>query len=160
MRFAVQPGLLFSAVLIASLLGCSEGGFAPAPCPADICQEPSQTPANPTDPGPPAYGGSIDDETQDWTDDDGDGVLDRIDNCPNVSNPDQADLDGDMHGDVCDNCPRTANVDQIDADGNGIGDVCQEEDHYETSQDTDGDGIADTADNCISVPNPLSLIHI
>ncbi|MBL9175144.1 MAG: thrombospondin type 3 repeat-containing protein [Verrucomicrobiales bacterium] len=35
-------------------------------------------------------------------DGDGDGIVDSIDNCPNVANPDQADLDGDGMGDVCD----------------------------------------------------------
>jgi hypothetical protein len=35
-------------------------------------------------------------------DDDGDGVLNSMDNCPSVANPNQADLDGDGLGDVCD----------------------------------------------------------
>ena len=35
-------------------------------------------------------------------DDDGDGVADWLDNCPAVSNPDQADFDYDTIGDVCD----------------------------------------------------------
>jgi hypothetical protein len=35
-------------------------------------------------------------------DTDGDGVPDITDNCPTVSNPDQADSDGDGVGDVCD----------------------------------------------------------
>lgn len=36
---------------------------------------------------------------------DGDGVLDEVDNCPLVANPDQADADGDDIGDVCDPTP-------------------------------------------------------
>lgn len=40
------------------------------------------------------------DQTED-VDSDGDGVADRIDNCPNVVNPDQADSDGDGVGDAC-----------------------------------------------------------
>lgn len=35
---------------------------------------------------------------------DGDGVPDTSDNCPDVSNPDQADTDGDAVGDACDGC--------------------------------------------------------
>ena len=42
-------------------------------------------------------------------DQDQDGVADADDNCPVVSNPDQADLDGDGFGNACDN----------DADGDG-----------------------------------------
>jgi hypothetical protein len=36
---------------------------------------------------------------------DGDSLGDCIDNCPFVSNSDQADIDGDGIGDVCDPCP-------------------------------------------------------
>ncbi len=59
------------------------------------------------------------------------------DNCPDVSNPDQADADGDGIGNACDadedndgvldivdNCPYTLNPDQADSDQDGIGDVC------------------------------------
>ena len=72
---------------------------------------------------------------------DGDGVENTADNCPAVSNADQADVDGDGIGDACDsrndgdedgdrvanfadNCPNTANADQSDLDGNGVGDAC------------------------------------
>lgn len=66
-----------------------------------------------------------------------DGVLNDVDNCPNVENADQLNSDGDAFGDVCDtdndndgvddefdNCPLDENADQADADSNGIGDVC------------------------------------
>ena len=38
-------------------------------------------------------------------DDDGDGVFNGIDNCPNDINHNQADRDGDGLGDVCDRLP-------------------------------------------------------
>jgi len=40
-------------------------------------------------------------------DQDKDGIPDYIDNCPLISNPDQADADGDGIGDVCDTPPTT-----------------------------------------------------
>lgn len=47
------------------------------------------------------------------SDSDGDGLPDDSDNCPDVSNPDQADFDGDGAGDACD----------PDDDGDGVDDV-------------------------------------
>lgn len=41
--------------------------------------------------------------TQCNSDPDGDGLLDIVDNCDNVYNPNQADCDGDNKGDACDN---------------------------------------------------------
>jgi predicted extracellular nuclease len=70
-------------------------------------------------------------------DDDNDGVLDGVDNCPFTANSDQADTDGDGFGNTCDfdddgdgvldsidNCPLVANPNQADSDGDGKGDVC------------------------------------
>jgi hypothetical protein len=57
-------------------------------------------------------------------DEDGDGIRDNVDNCPNVPNPDQTDSDGDGVGDACDNCPNVANPDQADNDHDGVGDAC------------------------------------
>jgi methylmalonyl-CoA mutase cobalamin-binding subunit len=57
-------------------------------------------------------------------DTDGDGIQDRDDLCPTISNPSQADADHDQRGDGCDNCPATPNNDQADNDGDGIGDAC------------------------------------
>ena len=55
-----------------------------------------------------------------------------MDNCPLVTNSDQADTDGDGTGDACDNCPLVANSNQADMNGNKIGDACE--------SDLDGDG--------------------
>ncbi|MHB8811158.1 MAG: LamG-like jellyroll fold domain-containing protein [Desulfobulbaceae bacterium] len=63
---------------------------------------------------------------------DGDEVIKDADNCPYVTNADQADTDGDTLGDACDNCPATANATQVDTDNDGVGDAC---------------------DNCVSVVN-------
>lgn len=67
------------------------------------------------------------------TDTDDDGIPDALDNCPLVSNPDQADQDGDGIGDACDNCLLVANSDQDDLDGDGLGNACD--------PDIDGDGL-------------------
>jgi uncharacterized protein (TIGR02145 family) len=68
---------------------------------------------------------------------DNDNVVDAVDNCPAISNADQADADADGLGDLCDtdidgdgvdneidNCPAISNADQADDDSNGVGDVC------------------------------------
>jgi gliding motility-associated-like protein len=91
-------------------------------------------------------------------DDDNDGVLDTVDNCPLTANADQADNDNDDLGDVCDddddndgvldtvdNCPTTANPGQGDHDQDGIGDVCDLVDIYVSQAITpNGDGVNDT----------------
>lgn len=56
-------------------------------------------------------------------DNDGDTILDEVDNCPLVANTDQHDEDGDDRGDACDPCPQFA-ADDADGDGDGIGDAC------------------------------------
>jgi hypothetical protein len=111
-------------------------------------------------------------------DQDVDGILDAVDNCPTVPNHDQADTDNDGIGDACDtctdtdgdlfgnpgfaantcpvdNCPVTANPLQEDADGDGVGDVC---DNCLTTPntdqlDTDSDGVGDACDNCVNTAN-------
>lgn len=57
-------------------------------------------------------------------DDDGDGVLNTVDNCPRLANPDQHDEDGDAVGDVCDGCPHLADPMQANLDDDGLGDAC------------------------------------
>lgn len=70
-------------------------------------------------------------------DQDGDGFIDTLDNCPSNANADQADGDTDGRGNVCDNCSATANMTagvvanspgllraQLDADGDGYGNIC------------------------------------
>lgn len=93
------------------------------------------------------------------SDNDGDGINDDIDNCPEDANADQADNDIDGIGDVCDydddndsildiddNCPFIANTNQDDYDGDDLGDVCDE--------DIDGDGCGNDDD-----PNDNSNIE-
>jgi hypothetical protein len=87
-------------------------------------------------------------------DTDDDGLVDQIDNCPQVSNPGQADMEGDFVGDACDNCPGVANLDQADEDGDGVGDACDEEGTYDPETDTDTDGVRDIDDNCRLTDNP------
>jgi Thrombospondin type 3 repeat len=57
-------------------------------------------------------------------DQDHDGIVDSLDNCPTVFNPDQRDHDGDKRGDACDLCPHIATLTDTDTDGDGIGDEC------------------------------------
>ena len=89
---------------------------------------------------------------------DGDGILDTIDNCPLVSNPNQIDTDRDGLGDVCDtdddndgvsdstdNCPLLANANQVDRDHDGLGDACDLlEINISEAITPNGDGINDT----------------
>jgi len=75
-------------------------------------------------------------------DTDSDGIPDSEDNCPTISNANQADTDGDNVGDVCDNCPEDSNADQMDSDGDGVGDIC------ETTTGICGDGAIDSLEQC------------
>ena len=90
---------------------------------------------------------------RDLDDYDGDGILNDVDNCVLVFNPDQLDTDGDGQGDLCDddddndgvldtndNCQFIPNADQADNDGDGEGDLCDDDD--------DNDGVLDEDDNC------------
>ncbi len=68
-------------------------------------------------------------------DQDGDGVPDVIDNCPNIANTDQADCNADGVGNACDTS---------DCNGNGLSDAC--EIVYGTATDCDQNGILDSCD--------------
>ena len=84
----------------------------------------------------------------DTTDTDGDGVLDKADNCIAIKNEDQANFDGDAFGDLCDG----------DDDNDGVPDL---QDAYpfdpERTEvivvDTDEDGVQDDVDNCPTKQN-------
>jgi ELWxxDGT repeat protein len=89
-----------------------------------------------------------------FIDSDNDEITDDEDNCPYVSNPNQADLDEDEIGDVCDedldgdeisndndNCLIVYNADQNDTyppQSNGIGDLCDCESDFDCDGDVDG----------------------
>jgi uncharacterized protein YcfL len=108
-------------------------------------------------------------------DSDKDGVCDKVDNCPNVYNPDQKDSNNNGIGDACevapcanqggdsdkdgvcdkvDNCPNVYNPDQKDSNNNGIGDACEVAPCANQGGDSDKDGICDKVDNCPNVYNP------
>jgi hypothetical protein len=82
-------------------------------------------------------------------DEDGDGVLNGVDNCPNDANPLQEDADGDGIGDACD-------PNLVDSDGDGLvdGDDNCPSTPNPLQQDGDGDGVGDACDNCATIPNP------
>ncbi len=66
-----------------------------------------------------------DDVTTDpYAENDGDGIADRLDNCPFDANPDQRDSDQDGIGNACDNCVDVSNTPQTDSTGDGTGDAC------------------------------------
>ena len=69
------------AVVCLSLVACGRSGFDPRTA--------KDAPPSNLD-APPGH------------DEDGDGVADAMDNCPQLANTDQADLDGDGVGDACD----------------------------------------------------------
>jgi hypothetical protein len=77
-------------------------------------------------------------------DSDNDGVHDGTDNCPAISNPDQADFDGDKLGNACD----------PDSDNDGLSDEVEIAlGTNPLSDDSDGDGLSDY-DEVVDIDNP------
>ena len=89
-------------------------------------------------------------------DTDNDGIVDELDNCPEIENAGQADADADDVGDVCDNCPVNANNNQADTDSDERGDACDNcpNDSNANQDDADGDEVGDVCDNCAVDSNP------
>jgi hypothetical protein len=80
-----------------------------------------------------------------WPDDDGDGVPNHLDQCPDTPRGVEVDdvgcpldSDGDGVPDYLDKCPGTPRGVEVDAEGCPI--------------DSDGDGVPDTADKCPNTP--------
>jgi len=98
---------------------------------------------------PPSEAGLTPDDLGECHDDDADGVVSPVDNCPVDANPEQLDSDSDTIGDECDNCPLIANL-QEDTDDDGRGDPCDNcpDDSNPDQADTDGDGPGDACDPC------------
>lgn len=95
-------------------------------------------------------------------DSDGDQVLDSIDNCISIANPDQKDTDGDLIGDACDNCDYTKNTDQKDRDKDSLGDLCDNcMTTYNPDQtDNNQNGIGDICENDDSYQGDLFALQI
>ena len=124
-------------LLLVAAAGCADSTLGLVEADEETSTPPNNTPTMPAN-------------NSSWSDTDGDGVVDRTDNCVERHNSGQEDADRDGVGDACDNCVNTANLNQVDGDANGIGDACE----WGDAPDADGDGIADRADNCVNTPNP------
>ena len=74
-------------------------------------------------------------------DSDGDGVDDRVDNCPDDQNANQTDADSDGVGDVCDALPADPN-ETVDADGDGSGNNADQCPGTPTGEPVDANGCA------------------
>ncbi len=88
-----------------------------------------------------------------WDDNDGDGIPNFCDNCPDDFNEDQADADGDGNGDPCDLCPGFD--DYADADGDGVPDGCDICPGFDDNADADNDGTPDGCDGCPLDPGKI-----
>jgi hypothetical protein len=91
----------------------------------------------------PGCGGEGQPACEQSCDTDNDGVVNYLDNCPAIANPQQLDADNDGIGDVCDATPGC---------GGGCGQTL-----CEGQTDTDNDGWPDTNDNCPALCNSYQL---
>ena len=94
-------------------------------------------------------------------DEDDDGVINQIDNCPTTSNPNQLDSDSNDIGDACeqDLAPPVTYDPARDSDLDGTPDrldTCPELNSPD-QRDGDRDGVGDVCDNCPEAPNPDQL---
>ena len=97
-------------------------------------------------------------------DSDEDTVLDYLDNCKSIYNPDQdpeacTDTDGDGFEDPIDNCPERYNIRQEDTDLDGVGDTCDicRFDFNPNQEDSDDDGIGDACpEDAGTAPSPTA----
>jgi hypothetical protein len=88
-------------------------------------------------------------------DDDGDGICNDEDDCPQEADPDQVDENGNGIGDACETCcglPAAAPAaSSVEACVSGGGQLLPP---AACCVDTDADGVCDAVDNCIDDPNP------
>lgn len=107
-------------------------------------------------------------------DKDGDGVIDKVDDCPTVKGDVSAkgcpDMDGDGIRDLFDQCPEEAGIVEVggcpDTDGDGVADrddLCPDlagKPYYSgcPEKDTDGDGLSDSEDHCPEVQGPIERL--
>jgi hypothetical protein len=150
MKLSIFVGILFGAVLFVFAGQASAQDTPPYECDDQFgeCGTPQQSGGGCGGGGSVLVNNTDLGVTYQYADDyDDDGSEDPYDNCPFVSNRDQADDDGDGVGTACDNCPTAVNEDQSDIDGDVLGDVCD--------NDKDGDAIENGGDLCPNNPDPL-----